>query len=85
LHTVRQAGHSIDDEETAEGMQCFGAAVFDARGPHAASAVAVSVIKAGLTPRRRAELIAAVGDLARCISTELGAPAPLARSPGKPT
>ena len=28
LHTVRQAGHSIDDEETAEGMQCFGAAVF---------------------------------------------------------
>ena len=85
LHTVRQAGHSIDDEETAEGMQCFGAAVFDARGPHAASAVAVSVIKAGLTPRRRAELIAAVRDLAGCISTELGAPGAVVRGLGKPT
>ena len=84
LHTVRQAGHSVDDEETAEGMQCFGAAVFDARGPHAASAVAVSVIKAGLTPRRRAELIAAVSDLARCISSELGAADAAIRGPGRP-
>lgn len=73
LHTARQAGYSIDDQETAEGMQCFGAPIFDARGPHASSAVAVSVIKAGLTPRRRAELIAAVRDLARRVSIQLGA------------
>lgn len=79
LHTARQAGHSIDDEETAEGMQCFGAPIVDARGPHASSAVAVSVIKAGLTPRRRAELIGAVRDLARRISTQLGAADPAIR------
>ena len=85
LQTVRQEGHSIDDEETAEGMQCFGAPIFDARGPDAHSAVAVSVIKAGLTARRRAELIAAVRALARSLSGELGAPSlparPGARSP----
>ncbi|MFN7643050.1 MAG: hypothetical protein ACK5PW_08195, partial [Burkholderiales bacterium] len=55
-------------------MQCFGAPVLGARGPAAVAAVAVSVIKAGLTPRRRAELIEAIGRLARDVSAGLGAP-----------
>jgi len=75
LDTARRQGWAIDDEETAEGMQCFGAPVIGARGPSAVAAVAVSVIKAGLTPRRRTELIDAIRLLARDVSVELGAPA----------
>jgi DNA-binding IclR family transcriptional regulator len=75
LETFRQQGWAVDDEETAEGMQCFGAAVFDARGGRARAAVAVSVIKAGLTPKRRAELVDAIRRLAAGVSAALGAPA----------
>jgi len=76
LADIRQNGHAIDDEETAEGMQCFGAPVFGARGSTAVAAVAVSVIKAGLTAKRRAELVHGIRQLATDISTELGAPPP---------
>jgi DNA-binding IclR family transcriptional regulator len=76
---VRRQGVAIDDEETAEGMQCFGAPVFGARGGDAIAAVAVSVIKAGLTARRRTELVETIRRLARAISEELGAPAQSAR------
>ena len=76
LTDIRQDGHAIDDEETAEGMQCFGAPVFGARGTAAVAAVAVSVIKAGLTTKRRAELVLGIRQLAADISTELGAPPP---------
>ena len=74
LATVREAGFAIDDEETAEGMQCFGAPVFEARGGPASAAVAVSVIKAGLTPARRAALAQSITQLAAQLSQELGAP-----------
>ena len=76
LDEVRRQGHAVDDEETAEGMQCFGAAVTGPRGPEPVAAVAVSVIKAGLGARRRAELVAAIRRLAATLSAELGAPAP---------
>lgn len=78
LDTVRRDGHAVDDEETAEGMQCFGAPVHDARGGVPVAAVAVSVIKAALAPRRRTELVAAIRQLAARLSAELGAPAPAA-------
>ncbi len=90
LDDIRQNGHAIDDEETAEGMQCFGASVFGARGASAIAAVAVSVIKAGLTARRRAEIVQGICQLAADISTELGAPPPATmparprRAPAKP-
>lgn len=87
LRTIRQAGHAVDDEEAAEGMLCLGAAV-PARADQASMAggqhaVAVSVIKAGLTTRRRRELEQAVQRLATAISQDLnpadaaGAPAPV--------
>ena len=76
LADIRRDGHAIDDEETAEGMQCFGAPVFGARGAASVAAVAVSVIKAGLTAKRRAELVQGIRQLAANISTELGAPPP---------
>ena len=70
---VRRQGVAIDDEETAEGMQCFGAAIRGPRGDDAMAAVAVSVIKAGLTPRRRTELVDAIRRLADAVAVELGA------------
>lgn len=73
LDGVRRQGVAVDDEETAEGMQCFGAAIRGPRGDDAMAAVAVSVIKAGLTPRRRTELVDAIRRLADAVAVELGA------------
>jgi DNA-binding IclR family transcriptional regulator len=72
LALARTRGYAIDDEETAQGMQCFGAPIHAARQPNAVGAVAVSLIKAGLTGQRRDQIIAAITDLARRISTTLG-------------
>ena len=73
LDLVRRQGHAVDDEETAEGMQCFGAAIRGPRDTGALAAVAVSVIKAGLSPRRRTELVDAIRRLADAVAVELGA------------
>jgi DNA-binding IclR family transcriptional regulator len=76
LDGFRRQGWAVDDEETAEGMQCFGAAVLGAgaagAAPRPRAAVAVSVIKAGLGARRRAELVDAIRALAQAMSQELG-------------
>ena len=73
LTDARKSGHAIDDEETAVGMHCFGAPVFAARQSHAVAAVAVSLIKAGLTEQRRAQVEASIRALAGEMSTALGA------------
>jgi len=83
LRTVRSTGHAIDDEETAEGMHCFGAPVFAAGRSEAVAAVAVSLIKAASTPRP--ELIAAIMALAADVSRRLGAAASGAPASGAPT
>ncbi|HYF57640.1 MAG TPA: IclR family transcriptional regulator [Burkholderiaceae bacterium] len=75
LEGVRRDGWALDDEETAEGMQCFGAAVLGPRHGDVRAAVAVSVIKAGLVPRRRTALAEAIRALARRMSDEIGGPA----------
>ncbi len=76
LAAARAQGYALDDEETAEGMQCFGAPIHAARQPQALAAVAVSVIKAGLTARRRDEIVRAITGLAREISAALGGEKP---------
>jgi DNA-binding IclR family transcriptional regulator len=73
LRTVQRQGYAVDDEETAEGMQCFGAPVFCAGEGRAIAAVAVSLIKAGLTARRRESMIEAIRLLAGHLSHRLGA------------
>ncbi len=73
LDRFRHAGYAIDDEEMAEGMHCFGAPVFTAGKAEAIAAVAVSLIKASTSVRRKQEVIQQVGELAREISRRLGA------------
>jgi DNA-binding IclR family transcriptional regulator len=72
LQAVRETGHAVDDEETAEGMHCFGAPVFSAGRREAVAAVAVSLIKASTTPQRKAEVVAAITALAADVSRRLG-------------
>lgn len=73
MAVIRQKAYAIDDEETAEGMQCFGAPVFAAASQKAVAGVAVSLIKASITPRRRKEIISAIMALARDVSERLAA------------
>jgi IclR family transcriptional regulator, blcABC operon repressor len=74
LDQVRRNGYAVDDEETAEGMFCFGAPVYSAGQQEAVAAVAVSLIKASVTPLRRAEIVKAIQQLAERLSDRLGAP-----------
>ncbi len=72
LAQVRAQGYAIDDEETAEGMHCFGAPVFAAGRKEAVAAVAVSLIKASTSARRHDEVVAAIRELAVRVSQRLG-------------
>jgi DNA-binding IclR family transcriptional regulator len=83
LEAVRRAGHALDDEETAEGMHCFGAPVFRAGHDEAVAAVAVSLIKASSTAAREAEVVAAITALALDVSRRLGMAQPAASPAGR--
>jgi DNA-binding IclR family transcriptional regulator len=73
LEAFRATGVAVDDEETALGMQCFGAPVFSAGQSHAIAAVAVSLIKASVTPARYRDVAHHIGALAAVLSKRLGA------------
>ncbi len=73
LAQARRRGHAVDDEETAEGMNCFGAPVFAAGSVQAVAAVGVSLIKSTTTAKRRTQVIASIRELARRLSARLGA------------
>ncbi len=72
LREVAERGWALDDEETAEGMHCFGAPVFAAGQDEAVAAVAVSAIKSTATPRRVHEIVASICALARQLTLRLG-------------
>lgn len=71
LATVRKRGYSIDNEETALGVVCYGVAL-QGRGvdqePHAAS---VTLLKARADEARRAALVSELGFLAELMTNPL--------------
>jgi DNA-binding IclR family transcriptional regulator len=73
LEQARRLGYAIDDEETGDGMVCFGAPVFDARSGEAVAGVAVSLLKAGAGERRRELASRAIRKMAQELSRRLGA------------
>ncbi|MFA6311907.1 MAG: IclR family transcriptional regulator [Sterolibacterium sp.] len=73
LHATRLRGYAIDDEETREGMCCFGAPVFDSSGSYAIAAVAVSTLKRPGESGGKPPVTEAVLDFARILSKRLGA------------
>lgn len=73
LQATRLRGYAIDDEETREGMCCFGAPVFDASGNHAVAAVAVSTLKRSTQRGGKHSMPQAVQAFARALSKRLGA------------
>lgn len=67
LVQVRAQGYATDDEETAEGLLCLGAAVRDAYGQPVAG-VAVSVVKSTVDAARRQALQDGIINLSRRLS-----------------
>ena len=73
LATSRARGFAVDDEETRDGMLCFGAPVFDSRSGEAVAGVAVSMLKAAQGRRERTIAAQAVKRTAEALSRRLGA------------
>lgn len=73
LQATRIRGYAIDDEETREGMCCFGAPVFDSSGSYAIAAVAVSTLKRPGDSGDKPPVMRAVLEFARVLSKRLGA------------
>ena len=71
LRLIRKRGYSIDDEEDFEGVLCIGAAIHDSVGGPVA-AISVTTLKARTTPKRIAQVGAALSAGARRISARLG-------------
>jgi DNA-binding IclR family transcriptional regulator len=66
-------GYAVDDEETAVGMHCVGAAVRDS-STHVAGAVSVAIPKAAVHEREVPSIAADVQRLASTVSSALGGP-----------
>jgi IclR family transcriptional regulator, blcABC operon repressor len=73
LSRCRARGHATDDEETALGMACIGAAIRD-NTSRVCGAVAVSLVKAALSADELTSTASEVVLLAEQISASLGAP-----------
>lgn len=71
----RSLGYAVDEEETAAGMTCVGAAITDGSGA-VAGAIALSSVSSAMRGGELERTAAEVRRVARRISAELGAPAP---------
>src|SRR5262245_31601321 len=77
LAVIRERGYSMDDEETVEGVVCFGVAIPGRRpgeGPYAAS---ITLLRARATDRRRQALV----DDLRLLSQRMSDPLHVERRP----
>lgn len=80
LHETRKRGYSIDNQEVAEGIICFGASVLDSRNMPIAG-VAVSLLAEDVTQSEREEIIANIRRIATRLSARMGADLDRARLP----
>ena len=80
LHDTRQRGYSIDNQEVADGIICFGASVLDSRNMPMAG-VAVSLLAEDASQREREEIIANIRRIATRLSARMGADLDRARRP----
>jgi DNA-binding IclR family transcriptional regulator len=72
LEVARAKGYAVDDEETREGMCCYGAAVFDATGQQGVAAVALSMMKTAGSLRMAELAVKTIHELAELMSHRLG-------------
>ncbi len=72
LEAARTRGYAVDDEETREGMCCYGAPVFDATGRQAVAAVALSMMKTAGATRVGELAVETIHELAELMSHRLG-------------
>ena len=84
LAVIRERGYSMDDEETVEGVVCFGVSIPGRRpgeGPYAAS---ITLLKARATRERVPALVDDLGLLARRMSDPLHVERPAAAVAQRP-
>jgi IclR family transcriptional regulator, blcABC operon repressor len=79
LGATRERRYAIDDEETALGMICVGAAITDVTG-RPAGAVSVSMVKAAVDPERVKHAAEALLRIAQALTTRLGGQPPGVRA-----
>ncbi len=72
LHRVRDNGYAVDDEETTEGVLCYGVACVNASAPEPV-AVSLTLLKTRDTPEVRQQLVGDLRVLARFLSNPLEA------------
>lgn len=65
LEVVRERNYSVDDEDTAPGMICFGAPTYGVDHSHAEAAIGISLVKATISVERHGELISSIKSLAK--------------------
>lgn len=72
LQEIRSAGYSVDNQQVAEGIVCYGASVLDSRNRPIAG-VAVSLPVDDVTDARRGQIIDNVRRIAGRLSRRMGA------------
>ncbi|MCI5075869.1 IclR family transcriptional regulator [Oricola sp.] len=72
LEQTRKNHYSVDNQQVAEGIVCFGASVLDSRNTPIAG-VAVSLLAEDISEAEREKIIANVRRIASTLSTRMGA------------
>jgi DNA-binding IclR family transcriptional regulator len=80
LAECRRRGFSIDDEQTCEGMYCFGTAVRDATN-RAVAGIAVSLLANRISDATIVLAAKSISKIAQQLSIRLGAPCAKRKSP----
>jgi DNA-binding IclR family transcriptional regulator len=82
LNLVREQGYAHDDQESAEGLQCLAAPIYDHTG-HAVAAISVSFLSARASPEHFQCILASIKSAAQEISMGLGGRIPAIKQTSK--